>query len=259
MADGEPHATRILAALDAGRETPPPSDEDPSFDDRRGYAVAAELQRLREARGAVVVGRKIGFTNPMLMARYGVTTPIVGAIYDRGLSSTGGEPATLAIGDLQQVRIEPEIQLHFASSPQRGATEEEMLACVDWIAHGFEFVQCPYPGFRFRSADAIACGSLHARLLVGPRLPTAGAHDLIEQLRAFRIVLRSASGEEAHGCGADVLGSPLLAAAAMPELPRAGEIISTGSLTDAIGVAPGQTWTTELDGIPLRGLMVRLT
>jgi 2-oxo-3-hexenedioate decarboxylase len=35
-----------------------------------------------------------------------------------------------------------------------------------------------------------------------------------------------------------------------------GELISTGSLTGAFAVASGETWTTELSGLPLDGLRV---
>ena len=36
-----------------------------------------------------------------------------------------------------------------------------------------------------------------------------------------------------------------------------GEIISTGTLTDAHPVAPGETWSTAFEGLPLNGLEVR--
>jgi len=36
----------------------------------------------------------------------------------------------------------------------------------------------------------------------------------------------------------------------------AGELISTGTLTDAHPVAPGETWSTEIRGIGLEGLEV---
>jgi 2-oxo-3-hexenedioate decarboxylase len=34
----------------------------------------------------------------------------------------------------------------------------------------------------------------------------------------------------------------------------AGEIVSTGTLTRALPVRPGETWTTRLIGIPLEGI-----
>jgi 2-keto-4-pentenoate hydratase len=37
---------------------------------------------------------------------------------------------------------------------------------------------------------------------------------------------------------------------------RAGEIITTGVLTDAHPVTPGETWHTEISGLPLKGLMI---
>ena len=67
------------------------------------------------------------------------------------------------------------------------------------------------------------------------------------------------------GGGADVLGSPLSACAHLvdvlstqPEtLPiRAGEIISTGTLTTPLPVLPGETWSTALAGIDLPGLSI---
>ena len=37
---------------------------------------------------------------------------------------------------------------------------------------------------------------------------------------------------------------------------EAGEIVSTGTLTDAHPVAPGERWTTDLHGFAVRGLEV---
>jgi 2-oxo-3-hexenedioate decarboxylase len=62
-----------------------------------------------------------------------------------------------------------------------------------------------------------------------------------------------------------VLGSPLLALAhlvgVLAKQPSAaalapGEVITTGVLTDAHPVSPGETWKTSLRGVPLAGLTV---
>ena len=37
----------------------------------------------------------------------------------------------------------------------------------------------------------------------------------------------------------------------------AGEIVTTGTLTKALPVAPGETWTTQLSGVALDGISVR--
>jgi 2-oxo-3-hexenedioate decarboxylase len=71
-----------------------------------------------------------------------------------------------------------------------------------------------------------------------------------------------------RGLGSNVLGSPLLALGHLvgllrdqPEAPplAAGENVSTGTLTDAHPVAPGEIWRTEISGIPLRGLTLSFT
>ncbi len=69
----------------------------------------------------------------------------------------------------------------------------------------------------------------------------------------------------AEGGGANVLDSPLLAFAhlahALASLPlfppvAAGEMVTTGTLTPALAVGPGETWSTSLTGIPLPGLSI---
>jgi hypothetical protein len=39
----------------------------------------------------------------------------------------------------------------------------------------------------------------------------------------------------------------------------AGEIVTTGTLTRALPVSVGETWTTELTGVALDGICVRFT
>jgi 2-oxo-3-hexenedioate decarboxylase len=65
--------------------------------------------------------------------------------------------------------------------------------------------------------------------------------------------------------GANVLGSPLVSLGYLVDLLkkqpdaeplRAGEIVTTGVLTDAHPVAPGETWHTEISGLPLEGLAI---
>jgi len=37
-----------------------------------------------------------------------------------------------------------------------------------------------------------------------------------------------------------------------------GEIVSTGTLTRALPIAPGETWGTTLTGLPLEGIRLTL-
>ena len=167
-------------------------------------------------------------------------------------------------------RIEPEIVLGLARAPERGMDERALLSCVEWVAHGFEIVQSLFPGWRFAAADTVAAFGLHGALLVGAREPiTPGSLDGLHQaLASFRIVLKRNGEVVDQGRATNVLGGgPLTAlrhlvgvlADAPTHPPLApGDIVTTGTVTRAIPVAPGETWSTELTGLPLRGIDLAL-
>ena len=73
---------------------------------------------------------------------------------------------------------------------------------------------------------------------------------------------------QAQALGGLTTSSPLLALAFLIQILSTqkespplepGEIISTGTLTDAHPVAPGERWSTKLEGIPLPGMGLTLT
>ena len=169
----------------------------------------------------------------------------------------------IPVGPLPEPRIEPEIVLHFAAAPPATRDEAAILACVDWIAHGFEIVQCPFRGWKFKVADTVAANGLHGALVIGTPAPVAGIADCARKLREFRLTLLKDGAPHAEGTGANVLGSPLLAfahfAGVLARLPQfapvgAGEVVTTGTLTDAYPVKAGEKWSTRLAGIELPGL-----
>ena len=242
------------------------SSRDPSFDSGAAYRVSAEIFRRRRARGERPVGRKIGFTNRLIWDEYRVSSPMWGHVYSHTVTWLDEPVARLAIGHLSQPRIEPEIVLHFAQPPGDAANEIELLATIDWIAHGFEIVQTHFPDWKFMLADTIADFGLHGALVVGPPQPVIDLSDVIGRLRAFTIALGKDGAVQAHGAGANVLDSPLMAALHLVQVLReqqlfepiqAGEIVTTGTLTPALPIRASETWTTSLSGIDLPGLTLR--
>lgn len=226
------------------------------------------MHACRIARGERPVGRKIGFTNRALWPTYGVSAPMWGHVYDTTVSHVEAGRAQLRIGQLIQPRVEPEIQLHFARTPPVTDDEEEILACVDWVAQGFEVVQCPFPDWRFRGPDAIAAFAVHGALVVGTPVPVAEIADCAARLRDLTVTLFKDGEPQATGSGANVLGSPLLALAHLTRVlaaqrafapVQAGEVVTTGTLTPLFPGAPGETWTTGVEGIGLPGLSVTFT
>jgi len=73
-------ATQALAALDTGGQITPFSARLSSFNLDDAYRVTAVIRQMRETRGEMPVGRKIGFTNRKIWAEYNVYGPIWGYI-----------------------------------------------------------------------------------------------------------------------------------------------------------------------------------
>lgn len=259
-------AADILRHLDAGTLWPTGC----GLELEPAYARALEVRARRVARGEKPVGYKVGFTNRTIWPRYEVYAPIWGTVYEGTLAHCALE-GSLSLARTCQPRLEPECVFGMARTPPRGASLDELLASVDWIAPGFEIVQSHLPNWKFTAADTVADGSLHARLLVGPRVSATtvatNAEAFGARLAAARVVLRKADEEVDSGVGANVLDSPLHALAhfldelrACPGAPDLlpGDVVTTGTWTDAWPVQPGETWGAQFDDV-LGSLTVRFT
>jgi 2-oxo-3-hexenedioate decarboxylase len=248
------------------RLVPPFTERYPDLTAEAGYAAAQRLHEHRLATGWRPVGRKIGFTNRNIWPLYGVYQPIWGYVYDRTLIAAEDGTAEVPLAGLLNPRIEPEVCFSLGSSP-RSAKLEDLLACIAWVAHACEIVQCPHPGWKLKLADSTASNGLHGRLVVGPRVSAERITDLANALPGVEAQLFKGGTLVERGRGENVLGSPLLALghlvnvlAAQGLAPlSADEIVTTGTLTDAHPVAPGELWHTGIVGLPLQGLRLRFS
>jgi len=229
------------------------------------YEVAFEIFRMRLGAGLRLAGRKIGMTNPRMWAQYSIDGPLWGYVYNRSLRAEGTD-VVFPLAGLVEPKIEPEIVFGLRTVPRVGASHEEMLECIEWVAHGFEIVHSHVPGWGFTAAQAVADFGLHASLLVGTRVNVAALRDPARALREFRIALYCNGEERDHGSGASVLDSPLNALAFLaqaladtPQYPplQPWEVITTGTLTAALPISRGETWHTQIEGIDLDGMRVR--
>ena len=255
-------ADELMALLGTGRQTAPFTQRHPDLDIAEAYEVVARVDALRRARGETPQGRKIGFTNPDALRGFKIAGPIWNFMYDSTVheASEGEFPLT----GLCEPRIEPEVVLHLAQAPRAGMSDAELLSCIDWIAPGYEIVQSIFPGWKFTPPDAVAAYGFHGALLIGEKTAVDGKW--LETFSSFTAALTSDGGVSRAGHARNVLGSPLKSLGRMLEeidrnpasaALRAGEIVTTGSLTEAMPIAPGETWTTRFDGIGLEPLCVR--
>ena len=260
-------AAEAFEVLGTGRQITPFSKRFPGFDLEEAYRVTAALRQLRESRGEMPIGRKIGFTNRTIWDEYQVNAPMWGYVYDRTVHDLAGGAVSLA--GLAEPRIEPEIIFGLRTTPTPDMDERAVLGCVEWVAHGFELVQSIFPRWEFTLPDTVAAYGLHGMLLIGDRHDiTASVDTWARGLSAFAIDLRRDGRAIDRGLASNVLGGPVSALQHLvavltrdPENPplNAGEIVTTGTLTRAFPVAPGETWTTELAGIELEGIGVQFT
>jgi 2-oxo-3-hexenedioate decarboxylase len=258
-------AAELIDLHDRPRLVPPFSARYPGLTADSGYAAARKLHAHRLAQGWKAAGRKIGFTNRTLWERYAVYEPMWGTVYDKTLISSQNNRATVSLGNLVQPRIEPEICFRMKARPPATKDPQALLDCIEWIAHSVEIVQCHHPEWKVTIADGTADNGLHGRLILGTPVAVERISGLAAALPFLKVDLLKNQEKKDQGIGSNVLGSPLLALSFLiellgkhPDAPplEAGEIVSTGTLTDAHPVAPGERWSTDLHGFATRGLEI---
>jgi 2-oxo-3-hexenedioate decarboxylase len=270
MTDVAGIARELLHALDEGQIVPSIATRHPGFGWEDSYAVASEIVRLRRARGEQTVGRKIGFTNRKIWAEYGATSPIWAHVYDDSVFYAKDSAALISLRGSVQPRIEPEIAFKLRSPvPLECRDPARILQAVEWLAPSFEIVDCHFPDWTFGPPDSAADFSFHWRLVIGTPYVVRSEEIavLVEQLSGCKVTLSRDGQVMDRGVGAYALDPPALALAVLADLVArqphfdalgAGEVITTGTLTAALPIAPGQTWSSEYGGLPVTGLRLML-
>jgi 2-dehydropantoate 2-reductase len=260
-------ARELLDAYETGQMVPvPPSQR--GFDLDACYAVEWEIKGRREQAGHKATGRKVGFANKAMWRILKLPTLVWGHMYDDTVHLAKGNSAEVSLPKARSLKIEPEIMFGLKREIGEGVDAAGALKACEWIAFGFEIIDCPYPDWQFQPGDFVASLGLHAALIVGERKPVTADQipALIEQLPAFKVRMSKNGEFVEEGSGKNSLRSPALCLAELatavvkrgqPPL-GAGEIISSGTLTAGHLLNKGDTWTAELQGLSLPHLRLRL-
>jgi 2-oxo-3-hexenedioate decarboxylase len=177
--------------------------------------------------------------------------------------------ATLPLRGLVQPRIEPEVVFKLKGPVPVTGDAATLLAAVEWMAPGFELVQSHFPDWKFKAPDCTAAFGLHGALVIGAPVAVTDANRaaIAAALPMCQVTLRRGDSVVDRGVGANVLDSPALALghlvrllADQPQAPAltAGEIVTTGTITDAWPVEPGQAWSSDYGTLGMDGLTLRL-
>lgn len=247
-----------------------PSETLEKFGLDAAYGIAAEVDKALLDRGWQPVGRKLGFTNSATWDEFDLSTPIWAHVYNRTLIDAPDGVCDVVVSDLVAPRIEPEIVIGLNQKiTGRRLGPSRLARAIDWIAPGFEIVDCHFTRWEFNAADIVADFGAHARLVVGPKVQLAGDDydGLATTLQNVEVTLSDDSGPRDTGIGVNALGGPIAALAFLVETlatqswarPLAGgELVTTGTLTKIPFVEAGEQWTAVFNGARLRGLTVRL-
>ncbi|MFH0178737.1 2-keto-4-pentenoate hydratase [Streptomyces cacaoi] len=235
-------AAVLLKREDSVVDGDPVTQEWPGLDLETAYAIQDETLRLRQARGETVVGVKLGLTSRAKQKRMGVDSPLTAWLTD-AMVLPAGEP--LPLERYIHPRAEPEIVFVLGQDlTGPGITAADALRAVECVRGGIEIIDSRYRDFRFTLPDVVADNASSAAFVTGP-LARASV-DLDATLEQCALEVNDTVVDTATG--AAVLGDPALALAfAANELAkrghslRAGWVVLTGGMTDAVPVEKGTT------------------
>jgi 2-oxo-3-hexenedioate decarboxylase len=264
-------AREVVMASETGQMIPVPFSARPGFDLNTAYEVEAILKRLSEASGHRAIGRKVGYANKAMWRILKLETLVWGHMYDDTVHySENNSAAALTIANARSLKIEPEIVFGLKwEITSENFDAAAALESTEWLALGFEIIDCPFPGWQFQPGDFVASFGLHAALVVGEKIAVRpdSIAQLVDDLPRFKVRMLKAGELVEEGSGKNSLRSPALCLAELadavakrsPTEPlAAGEIISTGTLTAGHALEKGDVWTAEVTGLAVPALTLTL-
>ena len=261
----------LVTARASGQPCPPIRGLLPPDDVDAAYAVQSSWVADQIAAGARVVGRKIGLTNPVVQAQFGVDRPDFGVLFE-SMACAPGTPIDGA--RTLQPKIEAEIAFVLAedlTSTMIGPAE--VAAATAYVVAALEIVDSRIAGWDIGIVDTIADNGSSGLFVLGDRRQELGRLDLAECAMTLRRVASGGahgsgvgggsdgdggSGGEvvSTGTGASILGHPLAAVAWLAAAVRdhgrplrAGEVVLSGSLGPMVPVAPGDAFVADITGV----------
>jgi 2-oxo-3-hexenedioate decarboxylase len=257
-------AEELIAAYAQRRaDVIPPSAREGGIDLDTAYEVERELVQRRRTAGYKPVGLKVGFANRAMWRALKLDTLVWASMYEDTVRLSTRGPTVLPISRMVAPKIEPEIVFKLKHAPAGDTSDPAaVLKAVEWLALGFEIIDCVYADWKFQPVDFVASYGLHAALIIGEphHVRAEEIPELVAQLASFKLTLLKGEQAVAEGFGKNSLKSPALCvgelAAAVARRSSSkrlgpGDLISSGTLTEAQLLAPGQKWRVVVEGLPV--------
>jgi 2-keto-4-pentenoate hydratase len=222
---------------------PPLSRGYPTLTPAQAYAIQSASLELKLARGARIIGRKIGLTSRAMQELLGVDQPDYGFLLDSMTVSSG---SILSRTDFLLPRIEPEIAFWLAKDLKGpGITVDAVLAATRGVSPALELVDSRIANWQIKLPDTIADNASSGRVIVSEQIFPLDGLDLA----AEAVTLTCNGVEVGSGGGSAVLGHPAEAVAWLANklaeygtAIAAGQLILPGAMCAAATVAAGETY-----------------
>lgn len=212
------------------------------------YQIQGELVKLKLEAGHKIFGPKMGLTSRAKMKQMGVEEPIFGYVFDYQVVNNGEQ---VSLKDLIHPKAEVEIAFIMGTDLEGpGVTKEQVLGATAYVVPAIEIIDSRYKDFKFTLPDVIADNASTSRVVFGNRITM---HDGLElDLLGASLYVNGEWRE--GGAGAAVLGHPAESVAMLAnmlarkgEKLKAGDVILTGGITEAILIHAGDVVSAKID------------
>jgi 2-keto-4-pentenoate hydratase len=213
------------------------------------YAVQSAWVAERLDAGAIVTGRKIGLTSPVVQAQLGIDSPDFGVLLDEMAVPAGGAADTTL---LLQPRIEAEVAFVLGADLNLAApTDADVVAATASVMAALEIVDSRIAGWDITLLDTVADNASAGMYVLGSARRSL---DPGLDLASCTMTMRRNGTAVSTGLGRACLGSPVRAVAwlaatacALGAPLRAGDVVLSGALGPMVDVHAGDQFEAEVD------------
>ena len=214
------------------------------------YAAQAALVKLLGDQDGAPLGYKVGCTNVSARQMLQIDSPFSGRCLAHQVTPS---PSQIDASALHMIGVEPEIAVRICQNLEPGPrwNADSVIGHVDQVMPAIEIVESRFstwPTMGFLSA--IADNAVHRQLVLGAPIDDWAR----QQVEKTRVTLTANGQVVREGVAANVDGGPFGVIAwlanhlnAMGIALMAGEIVTTGVMTDIYDSAPGEDLVAEYD------------
>lgn len=241
-------ADRLIGAARDRQSIEPLTNQWPDLDPETAYTVQDAVVQARVDAGATVIGAKTGLTSRAKQVQMNVSEPLYGFLTADMQIDTG---LPVLRDSYIQPRCEPEIAFLLGrdlAGPTVSAAH--VLAATELVFPAIDVLDSRFSGYRFTGPDVIADNCSCAGFTLGG----SGVSPAGIDLRLVGCAFEKNGVLAATATGAAVLGHPAASVAWMVRRMaargqglRAGQIVMSGALTEAVPVEPGDTVVARFD------------